>query len=133
MAIKLSSTKVDLQREETGDWIAIPDPDWDGVRFRVRSLNYPPYTAARDKLYKRWGKAYQGQPIPQQLRTTEFGKLFARHILLDWEGFDEAYTPNLAAERLADPAYRELVSKVEWAAAKLGEAEVEQVEEAAKN
>lgn len=133
MAIKLASTKADLRREEEGDWVAIPDPEWDGVRFQVRSLDYPAYTVARDKLYKRWGKVYNTEPIPQRVRTSEIGKLFARHILLGWEGFDVPYSPEKAAELLADPAYRELVQKVEWAAAKLSQVEVEQIEDVAKN
>ena len=48
MTIKLSSLKVDLEREKTGDWI--PYPEWPGVEFNVSSLLVPDFITARNAM-----------------------------------------------------------------------------------
>lgn len=131
MAVKLSSLKADLRREATGDWV--PYPDWPGVRFNVSSLHLPAYTTDRDLLFQRLARKYPGQPVPEQERTVELGKLYAQHLLHDWDGLDVAYAPEVAKQTLSDPEYRNVISAVQWCAGKLSDVDVEFVEDAAKN
>lgn len=131
MTVKLSSVKADLAREAKGDWIDYPD--WPGVAFKVSSLLLPAYRVERDLLGQRLARQYKGKPIPPDIMTSEVGKLFSKHILHEWRGFDETYTKEVAAERLADPEYRALVGAIEWCAAKIADVDVDFVEDAAKN
>lgn len=131
MTVKLSSLRADTAREEAGDWITIPDLP--GVRLKVRSLQSVSYVSARDVLIQRLARTYRGKPTPQDVQTREFGKLYADHILLDWEGFDEPYSIERARDLLTDPEWRRLVGHIEWAAGTLAEMESESLETAAKN
>ncbi len=129
--VKLSSLRSDSERERNGDWVdslSIP-----GAAFMVRSINYPPYTIARDLMKQRLARKSGGKPIPQDTLYTELGRLYAEHLLLDWRGFDEEYSKDRAVELLTDPEFRELVMAVELAAGSVGQAELEFIEGAAKN
>ncbi|MDO8683971.1 MAG: hypothetical protein Q7N50_10875 [Armatimonadota bacterium] len=139
MSIKLSSLKSDTARETQGDWQDIPD--FPGLRLKVRSLEYAPFRMARDLLIQTFARKYGRRPIPPEIQTKAFGKLYADHILLDWEGLDDdskppapiKFTSEASHEYLTDPEYRKLVAAVEWAAGMLTEAEQDFVEEAVKN
>lgn len=131
MTIKLSSLKADLARESAGDWVEFPD--WPGVEFKVSSLLLPAYTVARDLLMQKLSRQAKGKPVARDVLTTELGKLYAKHILHDWRGLDVDYSPETAAEVLADPEYRAVVAAIEWCAAKVSDIEAEFVEEAGKN
>jgi len=131
MTIKLASLKANLERETDGDWVEYPD--WPGVAFKVSSLHAPAYETARDLLISRLARIHKQKPIPRDERAEEFGKLYAKHILHGWRGLDVEYTPERAVEVLCDPAYREVVSALEWCAAKIAELQVEFTEVAAKN
>lgn len=123
--IKLSSIRVDLEREKKGDWV--PYPFWDGVRFQVSALNLPVYETARDLLFRRLRKKHPKGLIPREVLSPALGELYAKYILHGWDGFDEDYSPELAHKRLTDPEYRELVSAVEFCATKLTEVDPESV------
>ncbi|MDI6026716.1 hypothetical protein QBK99_10990 [Corticibacterium sp. UT-5YL-CI-8] len=131
MTIKLSSLKADLAREAKGDWIEFPD--WPGVEFNVSSLLLPAYTTARDLLMQRLTRQSKGKPIARDLMTSEIGKLYAKHILHGWRGLDVEYSPDAAAETLADPEYRAVVAAVEWCASKVSDIDIQFVEDAGKN
>lgn len=131
MTVKLSSLKADLNREKNGDWIAYPD--WPGVRFKVSGFTIPAYEAARDLMQQKLQAEYRSGRIPNDVITPRLGELYATYILHDWEGFDETYSPALAAKFLTDPAYREIVYAVEWCAKKVSEVRVEFVEADVKN
>jgi hypothetical protein len=131
MTVKLSSVKADLAREAKGDWVDFPD--WPGVAFKVSSLLLPAYRIDRDLLGQRLARQHKGKPIPPDVLTTEVGKLYQKHILHDWRGFDQAYSKELAGEMLVDPEYRAIVSAIEWCAAKIADIDVEFIEDAAKN
>lgn len=130
--VKLSSTKADLDREAKGDWIEAVD-HIPGVSFLVSSLLLPAYRIDRDLVGQRLSRQFKGKPIPPDAMQIEIGKLFAKHILHGWKGFDEPYTKQRAEELLTDPSYRLVVSAVEWCAAKMADVDVEFVEDAAKN
>lgn len=131
MTIKIASLKADLKREEEGDWIDYPD--WPGVAFNVSSLNAPAYVCDFATMSKRLSKTYKGQPIPPSVSSKEVGRLFCKHLLHDWRGLDVAYSPETAVELLTDPAYRKLITAVEWCAEQVAETQIEFTEDAAKN
>lgn len=130
MTIKLSSLKVDLEREKTGDWI--PYPEWLGVEFNVSSLLVPDFITARNAMNKRLAKSFKGTDIPESVRTTELGKILARHVLHDWRGLDEAYSSERATEVMSDWAYREVINAVLYCASLIGQSDAEFVEDAGK-
>lgn len=131
MTVKLASLKADLKREAKGDWI--DSPDWEGVSFNVSSLHLPAYQIARDLLFQRLARKYKGSPIPKDVLSVEMGKLYCKHILHDWRGLDVEFTPEVAAEILTDPEYRNVIAAVEFCAAKVSEIEAEFVEDEVGN
>ena len=131
MTIKLGSVRADLVKEQEGDAIAIPDLP--GVTLRVRSLHYQPFIAARDLASRRLAKKYGDAPVPEEEFARVYGALYAEHLLLGWDGFDQPYTPELAAATLTDPAYRDLRSHVAWCSAQVGRQQVEFLETERKN
>lgn len=123
--IKLSSIRVDLEREKKGDWVSYPI--WDGARFLVSAINLPVYETARDLALRKLRKKYPKGAIPRDVLSPVLGELYAKHLLHGWDGFDEEYSPELAHKRLTDPEFRELVSAVEYCATKLTDVEPETV------
>ncbi|TIR34575.1 MAG: hypothetical protein E5X35_07630 [Mesorhizobium sp.] len=131
MTIKLSSLKADLAREEKGDWM--PALDIPGVEFNVSSLHLPAYQTALALMEQRLARSYKGAPVPTTIRTVEVGKLLHKHILHDWRGFDEPYSPELAREMLCEPEGRNFIAAVQNCAAMISLTDVEFVEDAGKN
>lgn len=131
MTVKLSSLRADLEREAKGDWE--PYPDWPGVEFNVSSLHLPAYTTARDLLFQRLARTYKKNPVPKDVMVIELGKLYHKHILHGWRGFDVEYSPEAALEHLTNPEYRNVVAAIEYCAAKVSEVDIEFVEDAEKN
>lgn len=132
MTVKLTSTKADLDREAKGDWLE-PVDHIPGVKLLVSSLMLPAYRVDRELLIQRLSRRYKGKPTPPDVTQVEIGKLYSKHILHGWEGFDEPYSKERAEQLLTDPAYRLLVAAVEWCAAKLADVDVEFLDDAAKN
>lgn len=133
MTVLLESLRANISRETEGDWVEIPDVP--GVRLRVRSLNAPAFRVARDQALQRLAAKYpRGGGVEAEEEVFRLhGRLYAEHILLDWEGLDEAYAPARAFEILTDPSFRMVQRCVEYAAAKLAEIEVRYLEDVAKN
>lgn len=131
MPAVLKSLKVDLERETKGDWV--PALNIPGARFKVSSLHSPAFQTANELMTMRLARKYKGEPVPPEVRTAESGKLYAQHILHDWDGLDEKYSPELALACLTDPAYRPLIAEVIACASRLGEPDVEYVEAEEKN
>lgn len=131
MTIKISSIKNKTSVEREGDYIDISD--WPGVKLGVRSLENPAYKLAIDILVQKYARKYKGKPAPPEVRDADIGRLLAEHILFDWSGFDEPYTPEFAADLLGSAEGRDFVKQVSWAASQVGETEVEFVADAVKN
>lgn len=131
MAVKLGSIKADLKRETEGEWVDIPDLP--GVRLRVRSFNYGPFRAARNAVLQRLAKRYAKSPVPDDVMARELGALYADQLLLGWDGFDVPYTPEAARETLTDPAFRSLLNHIDYASERVGQTEIEFVEQATGN
>ncbi|HEY4136495.1 MAG TPA: hypothetical protein VGO34_14920 [Alphaproteobacteria bacterium] len=131
MTIKLTSLKADVAAETEGQWQDVPDLP--GVRFRVRSFNYGPYQAAKSMVEARWARKYGREPVPMNESLIENGKLYAKHILLEWDGLDQPYSPDLALQLFTDPAYRQMQEHLRYAASRVGLGEIEFADESAKN
>jgi hypothetical protein len=129
MAVKFASLRADVEKEKAGDWVEIVELP--GVELRVRSFNDPQYKIHRDQLLQRLARKYGRKPVPGDESEVEFGRLYARFILLEWKGFDEAYSEQRALEALTDPAMRDLRRHVEYAAGQVGASDIEFVEEMA--
>lgn len=130
MTIKLQSLKNDTAKEREGDVIkslVLP-----GVSWHVRSVNAPSFVTKRDLVIQKLTRKY-GQNIPEEVRTVEFGKLYAAEICLGWTGFDVAYSPEAAEAIFSDPEYREVTYDMLGASVRVGRGEMELVEEAAGN
>lgn len=137
MAVKISSLRADLKRENDGDWIDIPE--WPGVRFKVRGFNYGPYLAAKSIIDQRNQRKYfsANLPLPPDVAYQTNARLYLDHILLDWEGLigdDGQPVPiERAEEYLMNPAFRDFHDHIRYAGNKIGETEAEFVKDAAKN
>lgn len=131
MTVKLSSLRADLRRENDGDWVDIPDLP--GVRLKVRGAVYGPYQRAKSMVEGKWVRRYGREPVPVEVMHRENGRLYAEHIVLGWEGFDETYSEEAALEALTDPAFRVLHDHVRYAMTRVAETETEFIEDAAKN
>lgn len=131
MAVSLSSMRANTRRENDGDWIDIPDLP--GVRLKVRGAGYGPYQMAKSIVEGRWARRYGQDPVPVETALAENGRLYAEHILLGWEGFDEDYTEEAARHFLTDPGFRQLHEHIRYAMERVAKTEVAFVEDAAKN
>jgi hypothetical protein len=129
--LNLQSIKLDLKAQNDGEWR--PVPIWQGVRLKCRSLEYQPFKRAREDLLARLARRYDPDPAPEEIWLMEFGALLAEHILLDWDGFGDAYNDDLAAGLLCDPAWKLLRDAVLSIATSVGRRELEFVEQAEKN
>lgn len=128
MAVKLSSLAVTPSADGTWEVCkTIPE-----VSFLVRPISTPAFAIARDHHVQRLRRKH-GESIPPDVMSVALGRLAAEHLLLDWKGFDEDYSPERAEELLSNPEYSELVSGVIACAISAGEAKIEYIKGAAKN
>ena len=128
MSVKFSSLAANTEKEAQGDWVDLPDLP--GVYLKVRSFNDPKYRTARDMLLQRMARKFGRKPAPPDESEAEFGRLYAKFVLLDWKGFDIEYSPEAAREALSDPAFRDLRRHVEYAANQVGQVEIEFLDDA---
>lgn len=123
---------LDPDTDKDGIWIPLPDL---GMEFKVRSFDYPAYVAARNQLVQRLARTYKR--TQNEARETEYsegiGRLYAKHLLLDWKGFDEEYSAEAALEKLPDPAWKKFRQFVEIAIIEASDARLEFVEDVEKN
>ncbi|SEB99301.1 hypothetical protein [Bradyrhizobium erythrophlei] len=136
--LKLSSMKVDLDKEREGSWEPALDIDPD-ISWFVRSTNYGPFKTARDAVQIRLSRKH-GNNVPDDVLAEEYGKLAVQHLLLGWEGLAEddeitdiPYSPEKARDILTDPAYRLIRGSIYMAASRVGIGEAEFVGAGAKN
>lgn len=121
-----------LRKETDGEWIAAQDLE--GVEFKVRPLHHGPFVMALQLATSRLMRRYPGDKRAPPEETERLnGELYAEHLLLDWKGFDEPYSPDLARRLLTDPGYQVLRNEVRFAAQVASRAQAEFVEVAAGN
>ena len=145
MTIKLGSLAADLSKEREGEWIEPkewpglkPDKPMEmtplpGVAFLVRSTNYPAYVTARQAALEDLKKDYPDDNVPSDVAARVEGRLAVEHLLLDWRGFDIAYSADAVKTILAAEEHRVMRSMVYWCAGRVGKRQVEFVKDAAKN
>jgi hypothetical protein len=135
--LKLSSIKNDRSRIEAGDWVVYPA--WSGptgqatVRFRVSGTSSTAFRRALEDLGKKWGLKYKGDRVPEEISYRETGELLAEHVLHEWDGFDEPYSPERALELLTDRDFDALTKAVEWCSQRLEQLNLEFIGDAEKN
>jgi hypothetical protein len=145
MTIKLGSLAADLSKEREGEWIEPkewpglkPDKPMEmtplpGVAFLVRSTNFPAYVTARQAALEDLKKDYPDDKVPADVAARIEGQLAVEHLLLNWRGFDIAYSADAVKTILAAEEHRVMRSMVYWCAGRVGKRQVEFVKDAAKN
>lgn len=148
MTIKLKSLLTDTTAEREGEWIDVrewggldPDKPWeviktDGLRFHVKSINDPAYKVARQKMLEDLEARRSGFPdniIPDDHVGAAEGKLLATSLLIGWDGFEEKYSAETAADLLPQPGARLLREMIVFCASKVGKRKVEFVKAAEGN
>ncbi|MCL8382052.1 hypothetical protein [Xanthobacter aminoxidans] len=131
MGVKLNSVKVNIDLETSGTWIE--STSYPGVSYLVRGIHYQPFETARDLGAQALAKTYRTKPVPLAERNAVLGSAIAKHLLLDWKGFDEDHDPSRALEMLTDPAFRTLLDDVLQASTAVGKQDLEFTETLAKN
>lgn len=145
MTIKLGSLAADLTKERDGEWIEPrewpglnPDKPLEmtslpGVAFHVRSTNHPAYVTARQAALEDLKKDYPDDKVPAETAARIEGQLAVAHLLVDWRGFDIAYSAETVKAILAAEEHRVLRAMVYWCAGRVGKRRLEFVEAASKN
>ena len=145
MTIKLGSLAADLTKERDGEWIE--PKEWPGlnpekpmemtqlpgVAFHVRSTNYPAYVTERQAALEDLKKDYPDDKVPPEVAARIEGQLAVEHLLIDWRGFDIAYSTDAVKTILAAEEHRVLRTMIYWCAGRVGKRRVEFVKVAAKN
>lgn len=145
MNIKLASLAADLTKERDGEWVE--PKEWPGlnpekpmemtqlpgVAFHVRSTNFPAYVTARQAELENLKKDYPDDKVPPEVPARIEGQLAVEHLLVDWRGFDIAYSADAVKAILAAEEHRVLRSMIYWCAGRVGKRRVEFVKDAAKN
>lgn len=145
MTIKLASLSVDLTKERDGEWIE--PKEWPGlnpekplqmtqlpgVAFHVRSTNSPAYVTARQTALEDLKKNYPDDKVPAEVAARIEGLLAVEHLLINWRGFDIAYSADAVKAILAAEEHRALRSMIYWCAGCVGKRQVEFVKDAEKN
>lgn len=110
MAKRLSDLKADLALMSDGRWVDYED----GTRLKIASIQNRDYQRASAEALEAWLEEHPGKELTDDVRRSILIGPIAKCILRDWDGFlgdDDAslpYTPELGAQVLADPAYRDL-------------------------
>ena len=144
MTIKLGSLAADLARERDGEWIEPrewpgldPEKPFEqtplpGVKFLVRSTNFPAYVTARQSVLEALKKDFPDDKVPPDVAAREEGQLAIQYLLLDWAGFDVSFSAEAASVVMAAEEHRVLRQIVFWCAGRVGKRKLEFVEAGAK-
>lgn len=124
--MELSKLAVDVQKQDEGDWIDIPDLP--GLRVKTRSLHAPAYQAMNNKLTRRLARKHQRGSVPPEKANRALAVCLIETCLLDWSGLLDdgkpvAYSKDTAKKLLFDRQYRPLLDACVWAASRVGEPE----------
>lgn len=140
--MKMSQIAVDVEKEEQGDWVALPDLP--GVSVKVRSINTLDYRQRMSDLNaqtlrRKAGRARGADGLSIEEFERNVSQCTLEKLLLDWKGLEDesgepvAYVPETARELLFEPKYRVFRNAVVLAAGIVGEAVAEAEEELEKN
>lgn len=140
--MKLSEIAVDVAKEEAGDWVDIPDLP--GVSVKVRSIHNADYRRLSAKLLGKLrrrlgGRELMASGIPVEEADRITARCLLETVLLDWKGITDdngkalPFGRDTAKSLLFDRQYRVFQDAVAWAAALVGQRDLEAEEEAVKN
>jgi hypothetical protein len=142
--IKLDSIRLDIDAQRNGEWK--PIARWPGVRVKVRGFTSEAYVKARDAALEKLAEQFGGTRAPKEIWIPILARLLVggsaevsvaidqgAAILLDWDGFDEAFTADFAAEFMGSPEGENMLDEVLAAARTAGVRELQFVEALEKN
>lgn len=130
--MKITDLTADLETENEGDWVTWPK--YQTVSAKVRSVHNPDYERARAQSMQDLQRFYSGGDVPTDASRVATGKLFIDHILLDIRGLTDddgnelKLTPELARSIMLDRKYRPIADFVVWAANRVGNRELQQLQ-----
>jgi hypothetical protein len=136
--LKLSKIAVNAAAIEAGRWVSVAHT-LPGVKFKVRGLNNADYRRLEAKLLAEVPRSDRIKGIDPDTLDRIKVNLLVETVLTDWSGLEDdngnmlTWTKQTAAKYLFDPNYVVLRSAVEWAAAVVGEDDLVELEEDAKN
>lgn len=130
--MKFTDMKRGYAAMNAGQWVSdIPLPLFKGIRLKVRRLWNPDYTALHEKLAE--GKP---DPLPADDERAITDQCLVDACLLDWDGVDDAFSPEAAKALLADSepdGSNPFRFAVIWAASNLSDTVKAQLEADEKN
>ena len=136
--MKLSEIAVNIDAIETGRWVSVAR-FMPGVRLKVRGLENTDYRRLREKLVSSIPRAERIKGVDTLAMEAISGRLLAETVLVGWDGIEGddgaplAYSKDRALQIISDPALVTFRNAVEWAAGVVGEDDVVEAEESAKN
>lgn len=136
--MKLSEIAVNAAAIEAGRWVSVAHT-LPGVKFKVRGLNNADYRRLQAKLIAEIPRADRIKGLDPEIQDKINLALLIETVLTDWSGLENddgsplVWTKETSAHYLGNPNYSVLRAAVEWAAAVVGEDDLVEAEEAAKN
>lgn len=136
--MKLSDIAVNAEAIEAGRWVPIGHI-MPGVRLKVRGLENTDYRRLRNKLIADIPRAERLKGVDTITLEKINGHLLAETVLVGWDGIEGEdgqplpFSKSKALEVIIDPAFVVFRQAVEWAAGVVGEDDLIEAEESAKN
>jgi hypothetical protein len=136
--MKLSDIAVNVDAIEGGRWVSI-DHIMPGVKLKVRGSENSDLRRLRNKLLQEIPRAQRLRGAGEETLEAIGTRLLAETVLVDWSGIEDEngeplpFSKEKAASVLGDPAMFVFKNAVEWAAGVVGDDEVVEAQEAAKN
>lgn len=113
---------VDVDAEDDGQWIEHPSKP--GYWVKVRSVQYPEYRRWRDGRIQKARQGALDGSVPMETLDKIQSEGLAKFLLLDWDGFGEAYSEQAAREYLTQRKYRKFRDFVMAASQAVGDREM---------
>jgi len=135
--MKITDVKVDVDKENAGDWVQ--SPQFPELWVKVRSIHNADFRRAMQEETRKTRRKYGKQPVPVDVEEKVMGRAIVDHILLDIQGLEDEnddpieYDREFGLKIMTDPAYRNLSDLVVWAANIVGEQMSDEIEEDVKN
>jgi len=135
LADAFSEVKRDLNAENEGVWIPIPDIEQD-IEFKIRSADYDPYTTFVAKKIRQYKEQTRSKTVPDKRINAILAEGTAKHLVLDWRGKGvkgQAFDREQVSAIFTDPSFSLVADYVHDQASKAATFRQELREEAAKN
>lgn len=136
--MKLKDIAVNVEAIEGGRWVSI-DHIMPGVRLKVRGSENSGLRRMRNKLLQEIPRAHRLRGADEETLDAIGTKLLIETVLVDWDGIEDEngeplpFSKEKSAAVLSDPAMVVFKNAVEWASGVVGDDEIAEAKEAAKN